>query len=646
MGRWSPGSARTKAMLAAILAAGFVLAFANVQAHAHAVLLETSPAEGAALPESPDEVILRFDEPVSPVKLRVLDETGQKVPLSGKITSRDREVRLSLTGPLPDGRYLVSYRVVSLDSHPVAASFTFAVGDVAEGGQEMADLAARVERDGSAAIPAYLNRFVRYLSILLAAGMAIFLCLFALPQAISRRVEAAVVTIATVAAASSVLMVGLGGAELTGVGLEELLSPQVWSTGADATLSTSAAVALIGLVLLIAGIRLAGETMRPTILIAGSVLALASFAFTGHAAQARPTWIMTPAVILHGAMAAFWIGGLWPLGLVVRHSSNEASAEFLGGFSRRAVKAVGALIAAAVVLSVVQMAYDATLITTSYGLLLAAKIALVGGMLGLAVANKWRFVPALAKGRQGAARHLRFSIMAELLLAVVVVAVAAGLGTVPPPRSLAGTVAQPDTSAANSAGSLMPDQRRVLDGPDGTTLMLTVSPTRPGPNLIILDFSGREEAPFEPQEVTVEWSLPEAEVEPMRSVPIKNPSGTYQVDEAAMTIPGEWHLRIDALIDDFTKAIFRTTVTIGDEGSQKAEGPLYEGTGVIIATDSVASRLVVDHEDIKGYMAAMVMGFAVESPALLEGLMEGDRVQFTIDAEKNAIVRIDRVAGD
>jgi copper transport protein len=646
MGRWLPGSARTKAMLAAILAAGFVLAFANVQAHAHAVLLETSPAKGATLQESPDEVILRFDEPVSPVKLRVLDETGQKVPVSGRITALNREVRLALTGPLPDGRYLVSYRVVSLDSHPVAASFFFAVGEVAEDGQEMADLAARVERDGSAAIPAYLNRFVRYLSILLAAGMAIFLCLFPLPRDISRQVEAAAVTMAAVAAVSSVLMVGLGGAELTGVGLEQLLTLEVWSTGADATLSTSAAVALTGLVMLIAGFRLSGETMRPAMLIAGGMLALASFAFTGHAALARPTWIMTPAVILHGATAAFWIGSLWPLDLVVRNGSEEAGAAFLGDFSRRAVKVVAALIAAAVVLSIVQMAYDATLITTRYGLLLAAKIVLVGGMLGLAIANKWRFVPALAEGRQGARRGLGVTIKAELLLAVIVVAVAAGLGTVPPPRSLAEVPPQPGASAATSVASTRSDQHRLLDGPEGIILNLTVSPARPGPNLIILDFSDRKERPFEPQEVTVEWSLPEAEVEPLLTTPARNRPGTYQADDAVMTIPGEWHLRIDALIDDYTKAIFRTTVLIGKEGDEIAEAPQYEGIGVIIATDPSASRLIVDHEEIRGFMAAMVMGYVVDSPVLLDGLMEGDRVRFTIDAEKNAIVRIERIASD
>ena len=155
-----------------------------------------------------------------------------------------------------------------------------------------------------------------------------------------------------------------------------------------------------------------------------------------------------------------------------------------------------------------------------------------------------------------------------------------------------------------------------------------------------------EEEPFEPQEVTVEWSLPEAEVEPMQRVPIKNRPGTYQVDDALMSIPGEWHLRIDALIDDYTKAIFRTTVPIGDESGKIAEGPVYEGTGVIIATDTRASRVVVDHGEIKGYMAAMIMGFAVDPPALLEGLMEGDRVRFTIDAKKNAIVRFERIAGD
>ncbi len=67
---------------------------------------------------------------------------------------------------------------------------------------------------------------------------------------------------------------------------------------------------------------------------------------------------------------------------------------------------------------------------------------------------------------------------------------------------------------------------------------------------------------------------------------------------------------------------------------------LYEGVGTVIAVDSRRSQLVVDHEEIKGFMAAMIMGYKVAPASLLRGLEAGRRVRFTIDADEEAIVKI------
>jgi len=67
---------------------------------------------------------------------------------------------------------------------------------------------------------------------------------------------------------------------------------------------------------------------------------------------------------------------------------------------------------------------------------------------------------------------------------------------------------------------------------------------------------------------------------------------------------------------------------------------LFEGVGTVIAVDLRRSQLVVDHEEIKGFMAAMIMGYKVAPAGLLRGLEAGRRVRFTIDADKEAIVKI------
>ncbi len=72
-----------------------------------------------------------------------------------------------------------------------------------------------------------------------------------------------------------------------------------------------------------------------------------------------------------------------------------------------------------------------------------------------------------------------------------------------------------------------------------------------------------------------------------------------------------------------------------------AKAQLYKGVGVVIAAVPRAGRLIVDHEEIPGFMAAMEMSYQVAPPSLLKGINPGDKIGFTIDAGKSAIVAID-----
>ena len=68
---------------------------------------------------------------------------------------------------------------------------------------------------------------------------------------------------------------------------------------------------------------------------------------------------------------------------------------------------------------------------------------------------------------------------------------------------------------------------------------------------------------------------------------------------------------------------------------------LFEGIGSVVAVDLRNNRLVLTHGAIEGFMAAMdEMSFMVTSATLLKGIKQGDKVRFTIDAEKRAIVSI------
>ena len=88
-----------------------------------------------------------------------------------------------------------------------------------------------------------------------------------------------------------------------------------------------------------------------------------------------------------------------------------------------------------------------------------------------------------------------------------------------------------------------------------------------------------------------------------------------------------------------------STMPAEQPGQQSAqtEQKTVVAEGKVVATVPNASQIVVEHGEIKGFMEAMTMGYRVDPPSLLEGLKVGDKVRFTIDVPKKAIVKIEKM---
>lgn len=68
--------------------------------------------------------------------------------------------------------------------------------------------------------------------------------------------------------------------------------------------------------------------------------------------------------------------------------------------------------------------------------------------------------------------------------------------------------------------------------------------------------------------------------------------------------------------------------------SQAPEPKRYEVRGQILSFDPQRKEVVVDHEDIEGFMPAMVMPYQVQDATLLEGKKPGDMVTATLVVEE------------
>ena len=97
---------------------------------AHAFLDHASPAVGSSVPTAPAVVILWFTQDLEPAfsTVTVTNAAGQRVDLANVQIPQDSpaELRIGLK-PLPPGTYLVSWHVVSVDTHPTEGTFTFEV---------------------------------------------------------------------------------------------------------------------------------------------------------------------------------------------------------------------------------------------------------------------------------------------------------------------------------------------------------------------------------------------------------------------------------------------------------------------------------------------------------------------------------------
>src|SRR5262245_58361062 len=90
-------------------------------ADAHAALRSITPADGARLAEAPTQVVLTFDDPVSTTcaTVTVTDPAGVSVG-QGRAEVDGSKVTQALASGLAAGLYVVAFRVVSEDGHPVS----------------------------------------------------------------------------------------------------------------------------------------------------------------------------------------------------------------------------------------------------------------------------------------------------------------------------------------------------------------------------------------------------------------------------------------------------------------------------------------------------------------------------------------------
>ncbi len=506
----------------------------------HAALVNSSPPSGAVLDQVPDHVLLQFNEPVSALVIRLLKPDGQVAELTG-LPAVLNGLSLSLPPLEEEGTYALSWRVVSADGHPIGGSVVFSVGVQAAA----AGLGDGADWIRNAVI--WLARWLGYGLLILGAGLTVS----RLPSRSVRGRSRMAFRVLLLGAAMVVFNAGLWGVDALDLPLSAVLSAAVWQAAAASSLMFSWVLALLALVCAAWAWRVRSQAAAGLLAIGCVVMLGGSWALTGHASAAPPSWLSMPSVWLHTVAVVLWIGVLWPLAVSLKDSQDVS---LLGRFSRGIPWVLLVLLATGTVLAYLQLEGIASLWQTPYGRILSAKLGVVSLLLGLGAYNRYRLTAGVLKGETASRIALRRTIRLECVLALLVLGLVALWRFTPPPRALAVPTAPEvvsthiHTSAVMAELSLAP------------SLLDQHSPGARAP--LQLDLSGPDGLPLRAQEVDIAFSSPEAGIEPLIFSAKAQGQGRWQVPVLHLPRQARWQVRIDILVSDFERLRLETDVQL------------------------------------------------------------------------------------
>jgi copper resistance protein D len=270
-------------------------------------------------------------------------------------------------------------------------------------------------------LAAIVTKFALYLGVMTATGTVMATLMFRLDR--TRGLAAA---FAVLGLAATILAFSLRGANLTG-DLSGMTDPEMLGLLWTTPVGTALLLRLVGLGLLIAGLFMGRAGAKVSVL--GGVIAIWSFDHVGHVSS-RDTTLLDIALTLHLLTVALWIGVLTPLKRLASSPDTFNLAADVGHrFGIVATVTVPVLIIVGGYMGYQLVGSFTALVRTGYGQALIIKVLLIGGLLGLAAANKLRFIPALRAGDPAAASHLSKSISVEWLVILAVLGTTAVLTT-------------------------------------------------------------------------------------------------------------------------------------------------------------------------------------------------------------------------
>ena len=534
-------------------------------ASAHAFLVRSSPVANSVVRVPPSEIRLTYSEPVEPrfTDVSVTNAAGRQQ--TAGLPHRSEADADELVVPLQSlarGWYLVYWRTISVDGHPVRGAYTFAVGPQPGPAPQFVIPSIGV----STTTPALLvARWTTFLSLMVAVGLLALRLVIARP--VVRRVRGASLAAIGLAFAVAVLVALVSTPIYVELATARFSRRSFFDLGDVVPLTRASEFgrSFLDLELVLVLFAVAGgaaiaidrpqrrnRSVAELLALAGAAAAAAAAllvpGLAGHAAQTSPRAVALVLDWLHLVGGSIWIGGL--VGLLVVWSTLGRERRLAGlhvvvpRFSPVAVASVLLVIASGTWAAVLHLPTFASLWDSSYGQALMVKIALLGCALLLALGNVARTVPRLKAAETepapaaGAADLLRGLVSGEVLLVVAVIFVAGVLSSLAPPPQAGAAVESKEAKVGPGPVSTVVDK-------SGYRLEVDVTPNRAAvPNDVAVRLT-KDGRPVRGADVTATFTMLDMEMG-RQSYGLRETSpGVYRLSAPALVMVGHWGLRFD-----------------------------------------------------------------------------------------------------
>ncbi len=406
-----------------------VLGVFAAPALAHANLVSSTPAPSSVLEDSPEQIVLDFNEAVSASlsSIELFDQDSQRVELAAPTPGADDSIVTASVPKLDDGLYAVIWRVSSDDGHVVDGTLGFQVGSQATGVDAdglIAGVSADSAGDNLVARLAGLARFASLFGLMLIFGVWGVMMHGVEPPTRTRQL---LWLGAGLVALGGLCSFGLLGARARGRGLPGMVSASAWDD-VFATRTGALLVLRVALVIALSGVLVRSRNPQRLAALVGGLFAglVITFGGGGHPSVQSPPLLWVAVDAIHLAAAAMWIGGVLVLALGGTELLNEERFEpVVRAVSRLAPAAVVVVIATGVTQGFKMSGGIGNLGETSWGKSLIAKSLIVVLIIGLGGLSR-------AALRRRGPSSLRASVFGEALLSVAVIGLAAALTSLPP----------------------------------------------------------------------------------------------------------------------------------------------------------------------------------------------------------------------